>query len=514
MDWKKFKNRVSHSATEILRRSNEIANGVVDSKASERAQDVAIGFRDNGVQVASQTKEWAKQQYTKATEPLNAKNWYIRAAKSCESVADALLRENSGTSSKISKSVVAKLGAFSTATGIFSLASLVGTASTGTAIGTLSGAAFNSAALAWLGGSVAMGSFIIGVAALAGGAGAVFGMGWVTQKYFWGQKRERSELEEQEKRVLDACLALSAAFREKYQLDGSIDSISAKILHDEALTPLSDELLTICNQVDDWQLLARKRLWAAVNKLLEIKRFLEDWAAINSSITTGVVGAVVIRLLAGDLNSFNEHEEMVLEAMRRLKRDLSDATNEELAAYVQGMEPEQLQGLQNNVKGIYHEIRFAHNENTDGDEYIAELFLETNHPGADVRLVHLETGEVRELQLKATNYISSIREHNEKYASTDIFATSEVSAMHDSVISSGFSNEELTEDTEQVFDNLNAYSDDNVASSMAVAGVITLSRNIRVLLKGDKISQTEKHDLVKGGVVFAGVAGIMSLVLG
>jgi len=53
-----------------------------------------------------------------------------------------------GLSSRISRGAAFKLGAAGASVGIFSVASLLGTASTGTAIGTLSGAAFTGASLA------------------------------------------------------------------------------------------------------------------------------------------------------------------------------------------------------------------------------------------------------------------------------------------------------------------------------------------------------------------------------
>jgi len=222
----------------------------------------------------------------------------------------------------------------------------------------------------------------------------------------------------------------------------------------------------------------------------------------------------VIRLLADDLESFNENEKLVLDALRRFKTTLSSASNEELAEYVQSLEPSQLQGCQNNVKGIYHELRFVDGENTDGDQYVAELFGATNHPGADVRITNLETGEIREVQLKATDYLSLVRKHNDKYASTEVFATSEVAPMDPDIESTGLSNEEITKETADVVSDLDEYSKGGVLSSMAVAGMITLARNVRVLLKGETMSKGERQKLVEDGAVSAGVAGLMALILG
>ena len=131
-------------------------------------------------------------------EPVSKENWYRKSAQACEAVSDALLRKDKGVSKRIVKGISGKLGFTGTGVGIFSIASLLGLASTGTAIGSLSGAAFTSAALAWVGGSVAIGSAIIGVASIAGGLGAILGAGWAYRKFGAGEKREKGELEEQE----------------------------------------------------------------------------------------------------------------------------------------------------------------------------------------------------------------------------------------------------------------------------------------------------------------------------
>ena len=98
-------------------------------------------------------------------------NFYEKGATTLEDLVDALLIEKSGTSARVLRALSAKLGAAGATVGIFSIASLLGTASTGTAISSLSGAAFNGAALAWIGGSMATGGWIVlGVAAIGGAA--------------------------------------------------------------------------------------------------------------------------------------------------------------------------------------------------------------------------------------------------------------------------------------------------------------------------------------------------------
>ena len=178
--------------------------------------------------------------------------------------------------------------------------------------------------------------------------------------------------------------------------------------------------------------------------LTELSAKPENSSSMKAPIMTGIVSATVMKLMASKLPTFSEDEQLVLEALRRSKHSLAEASDDELSNYVQSLSVQQIAGLKNNVKGIYHELAFQHRENFDGDEYIVELFENTNHAGADVRIINTETGDVAQVQLKATNYASYVREHNEKYENIDVLATSEVADKSPDWSSSGFSNEELT----------------------------------------------------------------------
>ena len=122
------------------------------------------------------------ERYRRGKETISDDNWNIKTAIACEDVVDAITREENGASQKITKAFAGKLGAAGTSVGIFSIASLLGTAGTGTTIGSLSGAALTSATLAWIGGSVFVGSVILAVSAVAGGLGAALGAGFVFKK--------------------------------------------------------------------------------------------------------------------------------------------------------------------------------------------------------------------------------------------------------------------------------------------------------------------------------------------
>ena len=506
--------RTKQFANEVATKSRETTDEVLKSKFVETVRDASYRASDKTRQMASDAVDWSHEQWHAATDETNKENWYLRSAKACENVSDAVMGNPDGLSSKISKSAAFKLGGAGASVGIFSVASLLGTASTGTAIGTLSGAAFTGASLAWIGGSIAMGTVIVGAASLAGGIGAVIGASWASQKLLYGKKRELTELEEQERKIVDACLALAVAFRNQAEAGSAIDNVSAKYLYDEAMVPLCDELAELQKKINGWPSPARRRLQRASTKLSVLTDKLKHWSSSNPSVTTGVVSVVFLELLAGDVSSLSSNEALVLDAVRRSNKDLADASDEELANYVQELEPSQLLGLQNNVKGIYHELRFLQDENTDGDSYVAELFEATNHPGADVRIINLETGDAREIQLKATDYLSAIKEHNSRYESVEVFATTEVSEGASGIYSSGMSNEELTADVERVTGSLDDYYDPGVLESMGTAGMVALARNVRVVLKGGTMSNEERQKLIKHGAAAAGKAGLFSLILG
>ena len=448
-------------------------------------------------------------------------NFYKKGATTLEDLVDALLIEKSGTSARVVRALSAKLGAAGATVGIFSIASILGTASTGTAISSLSGAAFNSAALAWIGGSVATGGWIVlGVAAI-GGAAAYYGSRQMLSKWT-GKRRKKKTLDKQEKQFVETCLMLATAFRERTEQEAALDPITAKALHNNLSQDLLHQLNVCMSKVSDWpsiplnKLEKRKdELEALLTALIELNNRnpkAKDSSTIGHPIMTGIVSATVMKLMASDLPAFNENEELVLEALRRSKNSLSEASDMELSNYVQSLSVEQIAGLKNNVKGIYHELAFQSRENLDGDEYIVELFESTNHAGADVRIINIETGHVAEVQLKATNYASYVQEHNEKYENIDVLTTSEIAGKSD-WSSSGFSNEDLTADTTSTLHSLNRGADADIVESMGIAAMVTLAVNARAMLKGEALSTKAKQKMIQDGVVSASVAGLVQLIL-
>ena len=449
-------------------------------------------------------------------------NFYEKGATTLEDLVDALLIEKSGTSARVVRALSAKIGAAGATVGIFSIASLLGTASTGTAISSLSGAAFNNAALAWIGGSVVTGGWIVMGAAAMCSVAAYYGSRTMLGKWT-GKRRMRQSLDRQETQFVETCLMLATAFRERSERKAVLDCITAQALHYNLRQEIIEQLDVCIDKVREWPSIPLNKLKHRKDNLRELLDALvglyDDPVAIkvastikNSSLT-GAVSAVILKLMASDLPSFSEDEQLVLQALRRSKNSIADASEIELSAYVQSLSVEQIAGLKNNVKGIYHELAFQRRENNDGDEYIVELPESTNYAGADVRIINVETGVITEVQLKATKYASYVREHNEKHEDIDVLTTSEIAKKSSEWPSSGFSNEDLTADTASTLRILGKGADADIAESMGVAAMVTLASNAKSMLKGESLSTQDKQKIIQDGVVAASVAGLVQLVL-
>jgi len=164
---------------------------------------------------------------------------------------------------------------------------------------------------------------------------------------------------------------------------------------------------------------------------------------ISKPRSAAVIIAVTLqRTIDGALQAPSRDELMVLDALRRSKANLADATPKELQDYLRDLDPIQLRGVVSNVKGIYHEMLVVASENADTDMVRAEIAEALNQPGYDVVYV-LDGQVIQQIQVKAVEDPMHIFEHLERYPEIDIIATEEVALMVDGVGSSGFSNRDL-----------------------------------------------------------------------
>ncbi len=162
------------------------------------------------------------------------KEWFENTADDLTDIFAAIMHIKPSHANRVVNAVVAKLGGVGTAAGVYGVASLVGTAGTGTAISTLSGAALNSATLAWLGGSVFTGTIVLfGIAAIGG---------WSVMRLWTGKPRKYEELTEKEQNIANACVNLSKAFKEQSISGNTIDKAVMDVVIQEGLLPLKVSL--------------------------------------------------------------------------------------------------------------------------------------------------------------------------------------------------------------------------------------------------------------------------------
>ena len=108
--------------------------------------------------------------------------------------------------------------------------------------------------------------------------------------------------------------------------------------------------------------------------------------------------------------------------------------------------------------------------------------------------------------MKATQYRSYIREHQERYAEFQVYATEEVAG--DEISSSGFTNEQITEDTETVIDALRD-GDSAIDDAMATSALLALAYQLGRVLKSKDVSveATQKATIkITKAAFFSGLA--------
>ena len=232
----------------------------------------------------------------------------------------------------------------------------------------------------------------------------------------------------------------------------------------------------------------------------------------ETRLTIGILPAVLLKLL-GDEASFSNEEAMVLAAIRRSNNDLADASVEEVAEHVRGMTPEQLAGFQNNVKGIYHELKYVAHENTDGDDVHAKIYDVVNHPGADVRLVNRTTGEMIDVQLKATDSSSYVREHQERYPDVEMHATEEAASSAHGVASSGFSNAALAREVDGALAKIDEDKSEAIEAG-AASGLLSGIANARAALRGERTGPAALRRTLEDLGIGAGSAALLEILLG
>lgn len=398
---------------------------------------------------------------------------------------------------RFGKALTGKLAAAGVTTSLLTLVATFGTAGTGAAISGLSGAAAASATLAWIGGLV--GGGMVAGSFLTGGLGLLVGLG--VYKAVGSKGRSLDDLDGIEKAVVETSAVLVATIDEALgdSVSGDMSPEMAEAIYRNVLIPLNQRMVTNC---DDICLhLDRKNAIAfRQHSLPDFERNVIDGFdkylyrdqqhvfQNSESRKEYLIGGVFYALLSQNAVGDDPESQNVLNAIRRSNSTLENASEAEITDYLSTKSPEQLQGISNNVKGIYHEISYVEHYNATHSDTYAQLHGATNHPGADVRIRDKETGDVvGEIQLKATDSKSYVNEHLEKYPEIDVMVTEEVALTNDGYESSGFRNEDLER---QVDGDMNILANntefDQGLESAGLASLIASGRNAIDVLQGRK----------------------------
>jgi hypothetical protein len=169
--------------------------------------------------------------------------------------------------------------------------------------------------------------------------------------------------------------------------------------------------------------------------------------------TALAVSIVTAGLISGQHYLEEDRFAMVISAMQRANPELSNMTPTKIGGYLENLSQDQLQGVVSNTKGVYHEMLYVDSFSGSGSETEVALHPDINNPGSDV--VFSSDGEIfNEVQLKATDSVSYVNEHFEKYPDIEVVATDKVASKIDGVESSGLTNSILEQDVSTSFDQL------------------------------------------------------------
>jgi hypothetical protein len=175
-----------------------------------------------------------------------------------------------------------------------------------------------------------------------------------------------------------------------------------------------------------------------------------------------------------------------------------------------------MQGVANNVKGIYHELQFVEKYNEDNHDTYAVLHEATNHQGSDVMIKSKETDEVlEEYQLKATDSVSYVRAHQSHYENINVLATSEVAERMEGVETSYFSNAEMTLKVDGTFEDLaNNTISDRVIDSAEISGLATAGLEAINILTGKSDMAVSGKRVALTAVSASAATGITAFLFG
>ncbi|NOJ66359.1 hypothetical protein [Acinetobacter indicus] len=155
-----------------------------------------------------------------------------------------------------------------------------------------------------------------------------------------------------------------------------------------------------------------------------------------------------------------EADQAVLAALRRSHAELANAPLEDIQAYLQGFDEQQIVGLVSTVKGMLHDMEFVRLDHEDGDSLYAAYLNQRDHTDFDVLLADQHSGESWQLQLKAIEGTGTGKDWIAAPPEETLLATEEI-ATQLSLENTAFSTKELTQSVEDAIDVIVTAKDPN-----------------------------------------------------
>ena len=138
--------------------------------------------------------------------------------------------------------VIGKITGSVTVAGIPALIAAFGTASTGTPIVILAGAAQTTAQLYWLGSLVGLGTAAGGIILTSTGLGVAVLAGLAGRRWLLGTPRDESGLHDHERAILMASLSLITALRQQIESGKEVRPEEMRLVAEQALVPLVNQI--------------------------------------------------------------------------------------------------------------------------------------------------------------------------------------------------------------------------------------------------------------------------------
>ena len=428
--------------------------------------------------------------------PENPAELLINTKRELTYISACIMQISAGESEKLAgqfgAAIASKIAGAVTVGGVFALVAAFGTAGTGTAIASLSGAAATSATLAWVGGL--LGGGMATGAVLTGGLGIVVGL--AAYKTLGSERRSFEQLSELEQRIVQSSWVLIAMIDEFLQdKTGVFKPAVAHNILDKSFLPLQSMLVestdSICKNLDrKHAVMFRQHVLIDYQRVVinGFNHYIESKDVLQSHGVEYLIGGVFYALLSRTAVDGSEESQLVLEALRRSDNSLVGASESQLSDYLSNYDAEQLKGIANNVKGIYHEKLWVDQYNQTHTDTYAQMFDATNHVGSDVEIRDVDTHQiVSAFQLKATGSVAYVNQHLDRYPAIDVMVTSETAERMVGVQSSGISNADLTGKVNHDLDAIAGNTlEDRVLHAAEVSAAIATGHGLIEMLRGEK----------------------------